>query len=299
MDFIARPVSDAHDLQRIQSLIQAAWVYYGPSTYYHVGYICLRMRNPDYMQSLTLWETPAGDLAGFSEWEDGMFEWQVHPHYLSSTLMARILEWYERVVTWRGWRGDKLDTLCAEEDTATAALLEQRGYMRTTISYQHHLGALDAPIVLPALPDGYTVRTLHGPKEIEARVAAHCAGWERPSLTVDDYRRLMDTSCYRPDLDIVVVGPQNDIVACCNVWLDEVNGVGVFEPLSTLPAHRGKRLAQALVRKGMQQLQQLEARRALVLSASESPYAARLYTRCGLPIIRRDFLYQKPVVTQF
>jgi mycothiol synthase len=295
MDFIARSVSGAHDFQRIQMLIEAAWRPYGPSTYYHVAYICLRMRNPDYINWLTLWETPEGELAGFSEWDAGMFEWQVHPDYLNSTLMMHILDWHEQVATWRGWRGDKLDTLCAEEDTATAALLELHGYMRTGISYQHHLGSLEEPILPLVLPDGYTVRTLHGSEEIEARVAAHCAGMEIPSMTMEEYRRLMHTSCYRSELDIVVIGPHNDMVACCNVWLDDANGVGVFEPLSTLPAHRGKGLAHALVRKGMQQLQQLGARQALVLSASASPHAGRLYTRCGLPIVRRDFLYQKPI----
>jgi hypothetical protein len=39
---------------------------------------------------------------------------------------------YERAVTWGDWRGDMLDTLCAEEDRSTALLLEQRGYTRTT-----------------------------------------------------------------------------------------------------------------------------------------------------------------------
>jgi GNAT superfamily N-acetyltransferase len=253
------------------------------------------MRDSDYVQRLTLWETPSGELAGFSEWEDGMFEWQVHPHFLNSTLIAHILDWYEQVATWRDWRGDKLDILCAEADTTTTALLEQRGYTRTTISYQHHLGNLDRSVEIPVLPDGYIVRTLYGSEEFEARVAAHCAGWGQPSLTVEEYRRLMSTSCYRSELDIVVIGPHHDIVACCNVWLDEVSAVGVFEPLSTVPAHRGKGLAHALVCKGMQQLQQFGARWALVLSASESPHAARLYTRCELPIVRRDFLYQKPI----
>jgi hypothetical protein len=49
--------------------------------------------------------------------------------------------------------------------------------------------------------------------------------------------------------------------------------------------------------KGMQQLHMLGATKALVLSASESPHVARLYTQCGLPIVRRDFLYQKPIGT--
>jgi mycothiol synthase len=281
----------------MRSLIQAAWRHYGPYVYYHVAYLCLRMRDETYLDWLTLWETPIGELAGFSESDGGMFEWQVHPQFLQSTLVADILAWNERADTWRGWRGKKLDTLCAEEDRATLTLLDQRGYIRTAISYHHHLGPLTDVIQIPRLPDGYQVRPLAGPEEIAPRVAAHCAGWQRPSMTVEVYQRLMRTPCYRPELDLVATDPTGVIVACCNVWLDEVNGVGVFEPLSTHPDHRGKQLAQALVCKGMQQLHMLGATKALVLSASESPHVARLYTRCGLPIVRRDFLYQKPIGT--
>jgi GNAT superfamily N-acetyltransferase len=295
MDFTPRPLADERDLQRIRALIQAAWKHYGPYVYYHVAYLCLRMREESYLDWLTLWETPAGELAGFSESDGGMFEWQVHPRYVHSTLVAHILEWNERADTWRGWRGTKLDTLCAEEDSTAAASLEQRGYVRTAISYQHHLASLTDTIQLPSLPAGYHVRPLAASDGIEARVAAHCAGWERASMTVAVYRRLMQTSCYRPELDLVVTDASGEIAACCNVWVDEANGVGVFEPLSTRPEQRGRRLAQALVCKGMQQLRALGATQALVLSASESPHVARLYERCGLPIARRDFLYQKQV----
>jgi GNAT superfamily N-acetyltransferase len=279
----------------MRALIQAAWAQYGPSVYYHTAYLCLRMRDPHYTEWVTLWETPTGELAGFSEADGGMFEWQIHPQFVESQLVADILAWNERAETWRGWAGEKLDTLCAEADTAAVAQLERRGYIRTTTSYQHHLGGLADDIQLPILPDGYQVRLLAGPHEIAARVAAHCAGWQIPSMTVEEYQRLMQSACYRPELDLVATDPTGAIVGCCNAWLDEVSGVGVFEPLSTHPEHRGRRLAQAMVCSGMQQLRRLGATRALVLSASESPHAARMYVRCGLPIVRRDFLYQKPI----
>src|SRR5262245_14207301 len=142
MNFIPRPASGEHDLQRMRSLIQAAWQDYGPMVYYHVAYVCLRSRDDTYLDWLTLWETASGELAGFSEWDGGMFEWQIHPQFATTSLVNDILTWNERPETWRGWTGEKLDTMCAEDDSITVELLARHGFQRTEVFYQHHFGEL-------------------------------------------------------------------------------------------------------------------------------------------------------------
>ncbi|MER6177880.1 GNAT family N-acetyltransferase [Streptosporangium sp. NPDC001681] len=57
---------------------------------------------------------------------------------------------------------------------------------------------------------------------------------------------MRETWPYRPELDLVAVSPGGDVVAYCQGWYDEVNGVGAFEPVGTHPGHRRLGLARAV-----------------------------------------------------
>ena len=293
---------DADDLPRMIALIQDAWLpQRRPNALFHVGDLYWRLREPAYEQMLWLWEDDGAELAAFMEWDaDGMeLNFQAHPRYAGG-LESDLLAWMENEAPRRQTADasglPSPGIYAAETDTAFLALLDANGYRRDdhTNHYQNHLRSLHAQTLeTPPLPDGYIVRHLNGPEEIEARVAGHRAGWQSTKMTAEIYRRMMAFPGYRTELDIVVVAPDGTIVSTCNCWLDERSGAGLFEPVSTHPEHRRKGLGRALICKGLQQLQALGARTAWVSSVSGNPPSTALYESCGLAVVCRDYAYRR------
>ena len=289
MDFRPRPyVPD--DLPLLTSLMQAAWERRTAQMTLHVGDLYWRMRDKDYEQCLRLWPDEHGRLAAFGEWTESenqcVLDFQLHPAHSADGTSDRVLLWAETESASR-----PLMTYAAEADMALISRLDSSGYQRQEHWYNNHTRSLEIMPDVPGSPAGYVVRHLTGAGEIEARVQGHRAGWQSEKMTVAKYERLMDTPGYRPELDCVVVAPDGSFAATCNCWLDECSGAGLFEPVSTALAHRRKGLGQILVSFGLRQLRSLGARSAWVASDSGNPAATRLYERCGLSVVRRDYDY--------
>lgn len=300
MTFTVRRFRDGNggtDLERLIALVQAAWdPERRPAANFHVGDLLWRLREPSYARNLWLWEDRK-ELAGFAEWNEAekSLETQTHPRYAGAELDAQMLHWAEAAPRPDGG-ANGLSTLAAEANTSLVAMLNARGFERQENYINHHRCFLDVPLnAAPPLPDGYQVRHLaSGTEEVAARVQGHRAGWQSEKMTIEHYRRLMNAPGYRPELDIVVVAPDGAFVATGNCWLDERSGAGLFEPVSTHPDHRRRGLGRALIHHGLQQLQALGGRTAWVVSVARNPAATRLYERCGMAVVRRDFEYQKP-----
>ncbi len=292
MEFTVRPYEPAGpDLQRIVALIQDTWNPRWPLTNLHVGDVLWRLRDPVYEQQLYLWADARGELAGFTGWDGTFLDYQFHQRWAGSGLMARMLDWAEEHPT----PGQPVTTYANEADPSLVALLEARGYQRQEQGVNYHTRSLgsDLPNGYNAMPDGYSVRHLHGPEEIEARVRGHQEGWQTTKLKVEMYQRLMVMPGYRTDLDTVVVAPDGTFVATCNCWLDERSKAGLFEPVSTHPDHRRRGLGRALVFYGLTQLRALGAETAWVISMFNNPASTRLYESCGMAVVRRDYDYLK------
>ena len=77
--------------------------------------------------------------------------------------------------------------------------------------------------------------------------------------TIFSYVELQRAPDYRKDLDLYIVGPDGEYVACCTVWYDRHTPMGRLEPVGSHPAFRGMGLGREVVMEG--------ARRAAALGA--------------------------------
>ena len=289
MDLRPRPyVPD--DLPLLTSLMQDAWERRTTQMTLHIGDLYWRMRDKNYGQCLRLWPHEHGRLAAFGEWTESkdqcVLDIQLHPAHFADGTSDQVLLWAETESA-----GRPLITYAAETDMALIPRLDSSGYQRQEHWYNNHTRSLETMPDVPEPPTGYVVRHLTGAGEIEARVQGHRAGWQSEKMTVAKYERLMGTPGYRPELDCVVVAPDGSFAATCNCWLDERSGAGLLEPVSTALAHRRKGLGQVLVSFGLRQLWSLGARSAWIASNSGNPEATRLYERCELSVVRRDYDY--------
>lgn len=59
---------------------------------------------------------------------------------------------------------------------------------------------------------------------------------------------------YRPELDLVAIAPDGEWVSSATFWYEPRSGVGVLEPMSTLPEHRRKGVGRAVIHEGARRL---------------------------------------------
>jgi mycothiol synthase len=103
---------------------------------------------------------------------------------------------------------------------------------------------------------------------------------------------LQQTPTYRPELDLVAVGPDGMFVAYCVAWCDEANQIGMFGPVGTHRAYWRRGLGKALMREGLLRLEALGARMAYV-DCDLDPAANRLYESAGFTDYDRVYHWQK------
>ena len=192
----------------------------------------------------------------------------------------------------------------SDDDPDRITLLESEGFVRAAWHRLLYSRSLCNPIVEPRLPPGYTLRNTKGEAEVAKHAALqHDAFSPYASTTAHRYLRVMRTPGYDPWLDLVVEATDGTLAAGCICWMDDINNVGLFEPLGTRPAFRRRGLAMALMLEG---LRRLKARVAVTaLAAGNHPSdrgdhlpaeftASRLiYESVGFDLVHRLSIYRK------
>jgi GNAT superfamily N-acetyltransferase len=244
----ARDYAGPADLRAMQSLTQACWT---RDVHIHIGDLAWQ-RYPREARAdcpTRLWFS-GGDAVAWATFEDG-FKAFAHPE--QAQLYDEALDWAESV------SAEPVQTAAYERETALVAALTRRGYAELVDAPfgLHTFRTLD-DIPAPELPKGFAVVSMVEIGDVERKVAGHRASWSRfaiydpadpplvSGMTVARYRDLMRTWPYRPDLDFGVEAPDGRIVASCTTWLDEVNRVGLFEPVGVDPEFRRRGLSRAM-----------------------------------------------------
>ncbi len=180
-------------------------------------------------------------------------------------------------------------------DVVRNAALTARGYQRTDgglVLYSRPVIPGDAP---PSLPEGYRFDHVRGEVGVARRTAVQRAAFESTFMTEAKTRALMAAPTYRPELDIVIVAPDDSFAAFAQVWLDETNSTGVFEPLGVSADHRRRGLAHAILDEGIRRLSQLGASVAWVQTGLTHEAGRATYLASGFTELDRDYAWIRPL----
>ncbi len=268
-----------------------------PGAYWHPGDVVWGMYQNmvfDPHREVRLWED-GDELLGFAwlEEPDGVVM-QVHPRLRGSgSLEGEMLDWAIRQTraVYGEQAGDELWTRVPEDEPRPAALLADLGFERDPDHANKMLRALDGPPPDPTPPDGWTVREVGGEKEWGERVETHREVWRPSRVTLRAYRRLRRAPGYDPRLDLVAVAPDGTFGSYCLCWFDPGSRTGLFEPVGTRPAHRGKGLGKALMLEGLRRLRRMGARSASVTALHDNQGARSLYEAAGFRPVNTERLY--------
>ncbi len=238
---------------------------------------------------VTLWEDTRGEIAAVLHPENpGEAFLEIHPALRSAELEEEMISLAEQHLTRTHPDGSR--SLCIwspRGDALRVPLLQQRGYTPTGDPEVQHRRRLDAPIPDVPLPPGYHVRALGDGAELLERCYASGLAFHPDDIriAVDNrndvnwYRNIQSAPLYRRDLDLVALTPDGAVASFCTVWFDDVNRVGVFEPVGTAPAHQRRGLGKVVMTEGLRRLKRMGARLAFVSSYSAA--AGALYDSMG------------------
>jgi GNAT superfamily N-acetyltransferase len=270
-----------------------------PGSYWHPGDAVWGMYQNtvfDPTREVRLWEGD-GELLGFAwlEEPDGVVM-QVHPRLRASGVLENeMLDWAanQTRAVYGERAGDELWTRVPEDDARLLTFLSSHGFERDPDHALKMIQVLNDPPPLSIPPAGWTVRQVGDEGEWGERVETHREVWHPSRVTPEAYRRLRRAPRYYPHLDLVAVAPDGTFGSYCLCWYDPETRTGLFEPVGTRSAHRGKGLARAVMLEGLQRLRHLGAHTAAVTVLHHNRAAVGLYESVGFRTVNTERLYGK------
>ena len=248
-----------------------------------------------------IWKKHDGTVCGFalvdlSVW--GLF-YLVSPSEEGGELEQEILSWACNRASHTS-RGKSIDFRCRrvrEDNSKRISSLEQQGFSRDTDREGLRMvRPLDVPLDKPLIPQGFRIRHLSGPDEIEAYVAL--VNSAIPGATsVETHQKWIETPEYIPELDLIAVAHDGTFAAFCQSYYDPLELArstrreGWTDPIGTAPAYRRKGLARAIVLEVLWRLKGRGIEDAVLGVAGSNEVAQKLYESIGYRAIYKMYDY--------
>ncbi len=148
----------------------------------------------------------------------------------------------------------------------------------------------------PAIPPGFSIRTLAGAAEVEAYVDMHRAAFDTKNMTPEWRRRTLAAAHHVAEADLVAVAPNGRLAGFCVGWLlPGEHAVGQVEPLGVLWDYRELGLGAALLTECIRRLMARGASSVLVETDTYRTPALGLYENAGFELKRDVLVYRKDV----
>jgi mycothiol synthase len=216
---------------------------------------------------------------------------QTHPEY--NFLEGEIVDWIGNHCA--SVKSDseemRVSIVALEGNPAREKALQMHGFERGPIYGILRLRPVEAPIPDSMPPEGYSIRSVQPEKDFDEIAAAirkvfgH-GEWFTASILEGTSR----ASFYRRDLDLVVVAPDGSIASFCTFRMDPESRVTELEPMGTLPEHRRKGLAKAILTEGFRRLATHSPTLLYIGGAANTPEANQLYKVTGFTE-RHDYYF--------
>lgn len=270
---VIRTYQDSSDLKRMQKLTQAIWTLESNfqigdlawQRYRHVG------RKDEW--ETAIWEIDGKPVAWAWIQTPGELICQVDPDF--PEVAKDVMDWFDKTTETNEQKVVVLETeshLIAALEDLLFDPLEETPEVLNKIS----LDRCPFPI---QLPDGFKGRHIKGSEDITNRVAVHRAAFHSSKVTEESYLNVMNAYPYDASLDWIIESPNGEFATSCLIWFDEVNKVGLLEPVGTDPRFWRMGLGSSVCKLAINALSQKGAETAVVVCTK--PGACEFYTSIG------------------
>lgn len=310
MEINGRPYRDGGDLARMRELLAVGKAAGIPAAYMHPGELYWMTYYPPDEEAnrrdIRVWEfgAGAGELAAWAIYcsLEETFDLFVHPSLHGTAQHAAMMGEY---VGWAEGRAREagLDHLAPfwvlDYDVVMDGLLKAHGFVPSAGPPGPLFArSLEGELPPVELPEGFTVQGVHG-MEDGRRYASVTHGAFRPQEDWEvywaRYARFMASPVYEGECHVFVRAPDGRGAAVCSIWYDEVNGVGLFEPVATHPDFQRRGLGKVVMAEGMRRLRAGGMRQAILGTDPSNERAKALYRATGFVVESWFLFYRKEV----
>ena len=218
---------------------------------------------PSMEEVVHIWEDRNGNIRAVLNPESmGEAYLQIDPDARTRELEEEMLSMAEESLSSINEQGNRrLVLMVRTSDRDRQELLRSRGYSRGTFKASDWRLHLKEPLSVPKVPDGWTIRHQR-PEDIPSR---SWASWRafHPDEEEEGYEghqwysNLEKIPLYRRDLDMLAIGPDNEVGGFCTIWYDDFTRTGYMEPVGRRPDVEVRGLMRALLLEACRRLQVL------------------------------------------
>jgi ribosomal protein S18 acetylase RimI-like enzyme len=109
----------------------------------------------------------------------------------------------------------------------------------------------------------------------------------------DVEQRLLQTSLYRPDLDLVVHDSRDSVAAYGMFWFDPETATGLVEPMRTEDDHQRRGLARHVLTTGIDLLAEAGAVRIKICFEPDNAASSHLYLSVGFEPVKQTAVFAR------
>lgn len=179
-------------------------------------------------------------------------------------------------------------------DSDLEKVLIENGYHKTEEYWVLRSFDHKETIEEPKLPEGYYVKSLCDISDISKVVEMYeqCLGMEFNEISL---RKARESSAYRDELDIVVIGPDHTPVSLCSGRYDEKNRMVSFEAVACFNEYRKRGISKAMMLHALKAARDLGAEVSTVFTLCPEKFPApnKLYSAVGFKLVGNRFTWEK------
>ena len=272
------------DLPALQGVLSKALA--EPDTRYiaHPGDLAWWIHHVDPRWNLTVWRQGESAILVLEETRG-----EISVFTKQGVSRVGLIEWAQRRLGGTGEVGWVADT-----DVELIAYLKTENYSPVHTERDYEWDLLNRQIPEPALPEGWSLRTVRGEEEADNRRAASHAAFEstfEPAAHLDRYLSFMRSSVYDKERDLVAVAPDGRIAAFM-IWWPDSSGIAQIEPFGTHPDFRRQGIGRALIHFGLLRMREAGMRITRV-GTDEPRKATEFYEGVGFADVGRTRWWNK------
>ncbi len=196
--------------------------------------------------------------------------WQLEFHLACITVMHRRMQKKEN---------QTITVNLAADDKAGGNCLKQLGFNARNADLVVMKRSLDS-IPESSLPNGFTIRCVAGEHEAHLAAEVHNAAFSH-KWTEDKYLKVMRTTGFDRERELVVVAPDGRFAAYAVIWFDSVSHSALFEPVGCHSDFTRRGLTKALMFAGMARMKEAGMETAIVGYEITNNAAFKLYASVG------------------
>ena len=164
------------------------------------------------------------------------------------------------------------------DDIAGKRCLEQLGFKAQKADLVVTKRSLD-DVSNPDLLGGFSIRNVAGEHEAQLVADVHNGAFG-PKWSEAEYLKVMRTSGFDPEQELVVVAPDGRFAAFVVIWLDHISHSGLFEPVGCHSDFTRRGLTKALMFAGMARMKAAGMETAIVEYEVTNKASFKLYLDC-------------------